>query len=80
MGRRSRDNDSDEELLTKERGRPFLLGKDLDEKVQLYLKKTRKGGGMVSAGATMAAARGIVLKLNQSLLAEFGGRVRLSKP
>ena len=79
-GKRSRDDDSDEELSTKKRGRPFLLGKDIDEKVQLYLKKTREGGGTVSARGTMAAARGIVLKLNHSLLAEFGGPVTLCKP
>ena len=65
-------------LPTMKRGRQVLLGKDLDEKVQLYIKKSREGGGVISACTTVAAAHGIVLKVNQSLLAEFGGPVLLS--
>lgn len=65
-------------LPTMKRGRQVLLGKDLDEKVQLYIKKSREGGGVISARTTVAAAHGIMLKVNQSLLAEFGGPVLLS--
>ena len=63
------------ELPTKKRGRRFLLGDDLDQKVQLYLKKVREGGGVVSARIAMAAARGIVLTCDRSMLVEFGGHV-----
>ena len=51
----------------------------MDHKVQVYLKKVREGGGAVSARIAMAAARGILLKCNQSMLAEFGGPVQLNR-
>ena len=57
----------------------MLLGTALDYKVQLYLKKVREGGGVVSAAIAMAAARGIVLTCNKSLLAEFGGHIELNR-
>ena len=57
----------------------MLLGDDLDMKVQMYLKKVREGGGVISARIAMAAARGIVLTCDRSLLVEFGGHVELSK-
>ena len=41
-------------------------------KVQIYLKKVREGG-VVSVRIAMAAARGIVLACDRSLLVEFGG-------
>lgn len=50
-------------------------------KVQLYQKKVREGGGVVSARIAMAAARGILLICNRSTLAEYGnqfsGRIQL---
>ena len=49
----------------KKRGRSLLLGDDLDEKVRLYLKNVRKGGGVVSARIAMAAARGILLSYDK---------------
>ena len=42
-------------LPEKKRGRRVLLGDDLDLKVQMYLKKVREGGGVVTARITMAA-------------------------
>ena len=50
----------DNELVAfpaKKRGKKLLLGDD--HKVQVYLKKSREGGGAVSARIIMAAARGI---------------------
>ena len=66
-------------LPAKKRGRPVLLGEDLDGKVQLYLKKVREGGGVVSARIAMAAARGILLSCDQTKLVEFGGHVELNR-
>ena len=60
-------------------GRKLLLGEDLDEKVQIYIKKVREGGGAISARIVMAAARGILLKCNRGLLADFGGHVELKR-
>ena len=65
-------------LPPKKRGRRVLLGDDLDKKVQMYLRKLREGGGVVSARIAVAAARGIVHTYNKSLLAEFGGHIELT--
>jgi hypothetical protein len=65
--------DNGEELKdfpAKKHGRKLLLGEDLDEKVQMYIKKVREGEGAISARIVMAAARGILLKCNH---ADFGG-------
>ena len=51
----------------------------MDLKVQMYLKKVREGGGVVTARITMAAARGILLTCDRSMLAEFGGHVHLNR-
>ena len=66
-------------LFPKKRGRPFILGKDLDAKVQMYLKKVRESGGAVLARIVMAAAHGIVLFSDKSMLVEFGGHVQFSR-
>ena len=65
-------------LPPKKRGRPFLLG-DLDQKVQLYLKKVRDAGGIVSAAIAVAAARSILVSCDRSKLAEFGGHIDLGR-
>ena len=51
----------------------------MDMKVQMYLKKVREGGGVVLTRIAMAAARGIVLTCDRSLLVKFGGHVELIK-
>ena len=43
------------DLPTKKRGRPLLLGEDIDKQLQLYL------GGVITASVVVAAARGILL-------------------
>ena len=66
-------------LHEKRRGRRVLLGADLDEKVQLYLKKVREGGGVVTARIAMAAAKGILMSSNRGALVEFGGHIAITK-
>ena len=66
-------------LPYKKRGKPLLLGEDLDKVVQNYLEKLRECGGCVSSGIVVAAARGIVLTYDHSLLKEFGGHIELTK-
>ena len=61
------------------RGRNLLLGEDLDMKFQIYTRKVREGGSCGSARIALAAARGILLKCNPSLLVQNGGPVDLSK-
>ena len=48
------------ELPTKKTGRPLMLGKDLDEQVQAYLKERGRIGGVVNAAIVMVSAKGIV--------------------
>ena len=62
----------------KKRGRPLLLGEELDTEVQYYLKKVREGGGIVTARIAMGAARGILRSCDHFRLAEFGGPVELT--
>ena len=68
-----------ESLPVKKRGRQVPLVDNLDSKVQTYLKKVHEGGGVVSARIAMAAARGIVLTCDRSMLAKFGGHAHLSR-
>ena len=78
--KRAAEDDGDVTVLPlKKRGRPVLLGEDLDSKVQLYLKKVRERGGVVSAITAMAPARGILLSCDRSKLVEFEGHVELNR-
>ena len=56
----------------RKRERLVLLGEGLDMKVQAYLKKVRDEGGVVSARIAMAAARGLMLFCDRSMLAKYG--------
>ena len=66
-------------LPYKKRGRPVLLGEALDCRVQAYLKKTRQVGGAISSRTVIAAARGIIMVYDKTILEEFGGHVRLTR-
>ena len=81
--KKKRKADSDDEEVTvlppKKRGRPFLLGEHVDKQLQLYLKKIRDQGGVITASVVVAAARGILLSSDSSKLVEFGGHIDLSR-
>ena len=79
--KRRADSSDDEvkELPPKKRGRPVLLGECIDKQVQLYLKKIRNQGGVVTASVVVAAARGILMSTDRSKLIEFGGHIDLSR-
>ena len=64
------------ELPTKKIGQPLMLGKDLDEQVQAYLKELGRIGGVVIAAVAMASAKG---KKDSRMLAENGGHVVFTK-
>lgn len=66
-------------LPPKKRGRPVLLGEELDTLVQTYLRKVREGGGAASARIAIAAARGILVAIDRRKLEKFGGNVRLNR-
>ena len=46
--RRAEEDPRGATLPPKKRGRPTLLGADLDKKVQVYIRKVREGGGAIS--------------------------------
>ena len=82
MNRKRRADEDDltvTSLPAKKRGRPLLLGEELDRKIQLYLRAIRESGGAVNTAIALGAARGIILKLNRTLLVENGGHVDLTK-
>ena len=76
---RERKDLSIKELPTKKIGRPLMLGKDLDEQVQAYLKELGRIGDVVNAAIAMASAKGIVRKKDSRMLAENGGHVVFTK-
>ena len=79
--KRNADNEGDITALPlKKRGRPLMLGEELDKSVQVYLRKVRECGGVVTSRIAVAAARGILLHYDRSMLAEFGGHVQFNLP
>ena len=52
---------------------------DLENKLQLYVKKLREGGGVVSSKIVVAAAKGVIAAYDQSSLVEFGGHIHLTR-
>ena len=56
-----------------------MLGEDIDKKVKLYLTTAQNSGSGVSAHLAMAAAKGLMLALNQGALALHGGHVIITR-
>ena len=79
MKRAENDDEHVHVLPPKKRGRPVLIGEELDRKLQQYLTKVREGNGVVSARIAVASARGIMLHCNRSSPVEFGGHVQLNR-
>ena len=70
--------DSVESLPTNARGRPLLLGQ-YDAEVCDYVRELRKAGSVVNKCIVIAAARGVLLYRNKSLLQEYGGSIELTR-
>ena len=60
------------ELPRKKQGRPFLLPDELDHKVQVYLKDLRKRGLPINSAVVVAAAEGILMNKNATLVSKNG--------
>ena len=67
------------ELVQKKRGRPLLLGNELDEYVKTYLHFVREKGGVVNTAITIACAEGIIINHDSNLLTCNGGPISLTK-
>ena len=76
--RKANEDLTTESLPDKKRGRPLLLGEELDHKVQAYVQALRDSGGSVSSAIVSTAAKGILLKVKK-MLPEYGGQATLTK-
>ena len=68
-----------DELPGRKRGRPLLLGEELDKQVQDYLTSFRESGAVVNTAIAMACAEGIVRSKDTNLLACNGGHISITK-
>ena len=68
-----------DELPAKKRGRPFLLGEDLDRQVRTYLTDLQSNGSPVNMAIVLGVAEGIVKNEDSNLLATNGGHIVLTK-
>ena len=68
-----------EKLPEKKKGRPYLLGEELDKQVRAYLTSLRDHGAVVNTAIAISCAEGIVKNKDSNLLASNGGHIVLSK-
>ena len=61
-------------LPERKRGRSKLIGNDIDEQVQLYVRNVWEGGGNISARVVMGAAQGILKYYGKEDLADLINR------
>ena len=66
-------------LPSKKRGRPLLLGHELDDQVKSYIKDLRGKGGSVDTTVVIACAEAMVNRVDKKLLKDNGGPIDLSK-
>jgi len=64
---------------SKKRGQPKLLPESIDKEICEYIRDLRNAGGIVNSIIVQSVAKGIILDSDQSLLAENGGHVELTK-
>ena len=67
------------ELNEKKRGRPLLVGEDVESYVKQFLRGVRDRGGVVNTTITLAAAKDIILAKDSNLLTENGGHIDVTK-
>ena len=68
-----------EELKTKKRGRPCLLGEDMDRQLQEYIKSLREAKAVINTAIVVSAAEGIIKSYNGGLLESNGGHIKCTK-
>ena len=68
-----------EQFPVTEKGRPLLLGQDLDRQVRAYLTSLCDVGSIVNTSIAIAAATGIIRRNNSNLLMVNGGHIILTK-
>ena len=68
-----------DKIMSRKRGRPLELGKELDNDVQKYVKALRKAGTPINTAVILAAVEGIITAKDRTLLASNGGHIQLNK-
>ena len=68
-----------EELPQKRRGRPLLLGEQLEDEVKSFIKVASEKGTIVNTHTVIATARGVVISHDANLLFENGGYIEITK-
>ena len=68
-----------QKLPEKKRGRPFLLGEELEMQARAYLTALRANGAVVNTAIAIGCTEGIVKSKDSRLLASNGGHIVLSK-
>ena len=66
-------------LPKKKRGRPLLLGEELDKQVRAYVTNLRDNGAVVNTAIAVSCAEGIVKNKDSNLLQANGGHIALTK-
>ena len=66
-------------LETKQKGRPLLLGEELDAAVQEHVSSLRIAGGVVNTVVVRAAAEGIISARDITKLTSHGGHINITK-
>ncbi len=66
-------------LMDKNRGRPLLLGSEMDDLVHKYVVYLREKGGVINSAIVISAAIGIVKSRDSNLLKSNGGHIELTK-
>ena len=67
------------ELVPKKRGRPLLIGEELDEQVREYIRELRREGVVINSDVAIAVGTGIVMNSDTNLLVANGGHIDLTK-
>ena len=67
-------------LENRKRGRPLLLGNELDEQEKMYITALRSNGAVVNSAIVMVCAEGLVKSHDSNLLQANGGHIAITKP
>ena len=79
LGSRKRSSTAIQQLPTKCRGRPLLIGDHLETEVCLLIEALRKDGTAVNTEVVIGTAIGVVTSYDANLLTKNGGPIDISK-
>jgi hypothetical protein len=66
------------ELQPRKRGRPVLLGEELDQKVQTLINELRNTAGNINSRIVRALGKGVVKAKDRTLLVENDGSIEIT--